>query len=95
LFTICNLLQRLLLGVLEIFKLQVSVLTKDVSMVGGTFDQAFPKALLYEMRYSVIWDNREGEKAAKNRPFDSGQAGGIVVGKLGSWTEALAIYEES
>jgi hypothetical protein len=90
LFTICT-FSEAALGVLKSSSLG-EVLTKDVSM-GEELSTKFGRHQAYEMCYSVIWDNEE-KAAAKNRPFDLSAKGESWLAKLGSWTEALAIYEE-
>jgi hypothetical protein len=79
------------LGVLKSSSLG-EALTKDVSM-GEELSTKFGRHQAYEMCYSVIWDNEE-KAAAKDKPFDLMAKGESWLAKLGSWTEALAIYEE-
>lgn len=79
------------LGILKASSLGETLIS-DISM-GEELSTKFGRHQAYEMCYSVIWDNEEKD-AAQSPPVDLRAKGELWLAKLGSWTEALAIYEE-
>ena len=60
---------------------------------GGELSSKFSKHQAYEMFYSVIWST-EDRPIAKDGPTDLTSKQELWLAKLGSWSEALAVYEE-
>ena len=84
-------LQDAALGILKVSSLGDAILS-DVQ-IGDELSTKFARHHAYEMCYSVMW-NQEGAHQTQLGPGDITAKQELWLAKLGSWQEALAVYEQ-
>lgn len=85
-------LQEAALGVLKAATMKLESGRQEDMAMGNELPSRFSRHQAHEMFYSVIWSTDDAA-ANRNGPIDLAEKKESWLAKLGSWTEALVVYE--